>query len=59
MGLFWQVLVMFGLHWAVVPLAIANVAANGYDIILPSMMVTTFAQTGAVIAIMLKTKNQN
>jgi PTS system beta-glucosides-specific IIC component len=57
-GFFWQILVMFGLHWAIVPISIANVAANGYDVILPCMMVTTFAQTGAVLAIMLKTKNQ-
>ncbi len=57
-GLFWQVLVMFGLHWAIVPMAINNVAVNGYDVILPAMMVTTFAQTGAVLAIMCKTRNK-
>jgi PTS system beta-glucosides-specific IIC component len=57
-GLFWQVLVMFGLHWAIVPIGLANVASMGYDVILPSMMATTFAQTGAVLAIMVKTKDQ-
>ena len=57
-GFFWQILVMFGLHWAIVPIAINNVAMNGYDIVLPAMMATTFSQTGAVLAIMMKTKNQ-
>ena len=57
-GFFWQILVMFGLHWAIVPIAINNVAMNGYDIVLPAMMTTTFSQTGAVLAIMMKTKNQ-
>lgn len=57
-GFFWQIFVMFGLHWAIVPLCLANVAANGFDVILPCMMVTTFAQTGAVLGIMAKTKNK-
>ena len=57
-GFFWQILVMFGLHWAIVPIAINNVAMNGYDIVLPAMMATTFSQTGAVLAIMMKTKNE-
>ena len=56
-GLFWQILVMFGLHWAIVPICLNNVALNGYDVVLPAMIATTFAQTGAVLAIMMKTKN--
>lgn len=57
-GFFWQILVMFGLHWALVPICITNVAALGYDVVLPAMMATTFSQTGAVLAIMMKTNNQ-
>ena len=57
-GFFWQILVMFGLHWAIVPISINNVALNGFDTVLPTMLATTFAQTGAVLAIMLKTKNK-
>ena len=54
---------MFGLHWALVPLAIMNFAAfqqgtGPGDTILVAMFGTTFAQTGAVIGIMLKTKDQ-
>ncbi|MCR5295429.1 MAG: beta-glucoside-specific PTS transporter subunit IIABC [Lachnospiraceae bacterium] len=57
-GTFWQVLVMFGLHWAVVPMAINNYATLGYDVALVGMFATTFAQTGACIGIYLKTKDK-
>ena len=29
LGILWQVLVMFGMHWALIPLAISDVATNG------------------------------
>lgn len=57
-GGLWQILVMFGLHWALVPLAMVNMGQPGGDPILAAMLGTTFAQTGAVMAIMLKTKNK-
>jgi PTS system beta-glucosides-specific IIC component len=56
-GFFWQILVMFGLHWALVPMALNNMT-NGGDVILAGMAATTFAQTGACIGIMLKTKDK-
>lgn len=58
MGALWQVLVMFGLHWAVIPLEINNLATIGYDTTLVGTFGCTFAQCGAVLAIMLKTKNK-
>ncbi len=57
-GFFWQILVMFGLHWAMIPIAMTNVASIGYDVVLVGMFGTTFAQTGAVLAIWLKTRNK-
>lgn len=57
-GAFWQVLVMFGLHWAIIPLEINNLSTLGYDATLVGMFGCTFAQCGAVLAIMLKTKNR-
>lgn len=57
-GGLWQVLVMFGLHWALVPMMLNNIAVTGQDTILAAMLGTTFAQTGAVAAIWIKTKNQ-
>lgn len=63
-GFFWQILVMFGLHWALVPIAISNMTlldSNGLligEVILTAMLGTTFAQTGACLGIMFKTKDK-
>lgn len=56
LGATWQVLVMFGMHWAVVPLAIMQVASNGMSAILVPALLPNFTQTGTLLAIMLKTK---
>lgn len=58
-GAFWQCLVIFGLHWALVPMAMVNIGNLGYDTILPGMLGTTFAATGIMAAIYLKTKDPN
>lgn len=57
-GALWQVLVMFGLHWALIPLAVVNMQTLGFDMILTGMIGTTFAQTGAALGIFLKTKDK-
>ncbi|WP_026884019.1 beta-glucoside-specific PTS transporter subunit IIABC [Clostridium akagii] len=56
-GGFWQVFVIFGLHWGLVPVAINNLAVLKYDPILAATLGASFAQTGVVLAILLKTKN--
>ena len=53
-GGLWQVLVMFGLHWALVPMAISDRAVQGYSATLVGMFGTTFTQVGALAAIWLK-----
>ncbi|MDQ0222723.1 beta-glucoside-specific PTS transporter subunit IIABC [Streptococcus moroccensis] len=58
LGFSWQILVMFGLHWAIVPLAIVDVATNGFSTILSPAGLPNFTQTGVLLAIMLKTKEQ-
>ena len=58
-GAFWQCLVIFGLHWALVPMAMVNIGNLGYDTILPGMIGTTFAATGVVAAMYLKLKDKN
>lgn len=58
LGGFWQVIVIFGLHWGLVPISINNVATLGYDTILSPVFAASFAQIGAVLAILIKTKNQ-
>ena len=57
-GFFWQILVMFGLHWSLVPIAMSNISTVGEDIILVAMVGTTFAQTGACLGIWLKSKDK-
>ena len=58
LGVLWQVLVMLGMHWALVPLAILDVATNGSSIILSAAILPCFTQTGVLGAIMLKTKEE-
>lgn len=55
---FWQVLVMFGLHWGLVAVAMANLAAIGYMPILPLSYTVCFAQIGVVLAMIFQTKDQ-
>ncbi|MGV3028376.1 beta-glucoside-specific PTS transporter subunit IIABC [Streptococcus hyovaginalis] len=58
LGAAWQVMVMFGLHWAIVPLAILQFSQNGWSNILLAAALPNFTQTGVLAAIMLKTKEQ-
>lgn len=58
-GGLWQVMVMFGLHWGVIPIGLNNMAVMGFDPILVLGMATPFATAGVVLGIMLKTKNKN
>ncbi|MBY0755404.1 PTS beta-glucoside transporter subunit IIBCA [Clostridium sardiniense] len=58
MGAFWQVFVMFGLHWGLIPVAINNLTTLGYDPVLSLMFAASFAQIGVVLAILIKTKNK-
>lgn len=58
LGGFWQIFVMFGLHWGLVPIAINNIATLKFDPVLATTVMVCFAQVGAVLAVMLKTRNQ-
>ncbi|MFS1664408.1 beta-glucoside-specific PTS transporter subunit IIABC [Streptococcus sp. zg-JUN1979] len=58
LGAMWQVMVMFGLHWAIVPLAILDAATNGQSLILTPALLPNFTQTGVLLAIILKTKEK-
>lgn len=58
MGGFWQILVVFGLHWGLIPIYINNITSLGFDTVMVTFFATTFAQTAVVFAIMLKTKNK-
>lgn len=58
LGGFWQVFVIFGLHWGLVSIAINNMSTMGVDPILAMAFAPSFAQIGAVLAVMVKTKQQ-
>lgn len=57
-GGLWQVFVMFGLHWGLVPVAINNLMSTGSDPVLALMFAASFAQIGTVLAVWIRTKNQ-
>jgi PTS system beta-glucosides-specific IIC component len=57
MGAFWQVFVIFGLHWGFIPIAINNLTVLHHDPILALTFAASFAQTGVVGAVLIKTKN--
>ncbi len=58
LGAGWQLLVIFGVHWGLVPVFINNIAVYGRDGIKPAATASVFAQTGAAFGVMLKTKNK-
>ncbi|MGY3779082.1 PTS transporter subunit EIIC [Isobaculum melis] len=56
-GGLWQVFVMFGLHWGLVPIALINLGKFQSDPVLALTFAASFAQIGAVLAVVLKSKN--
>lgn len=57
-GLTWQILVIFGMHWGFIPVYINNVMTLGYDNVMMSFFACTFATSAVVLAIFFKTKNK-
>lgn len=58
MGASWQILVIFGLHWGIVPVMLNNIATLGRDLIKPANAISVFSQAGATLGVMLRTKNK-
>ena len=56
-GTFWSLLVMFGLHWGIIPLWFLDVATYGYDLINPLVYAGGCAIAGAVLGMVIRTKN--
>lgn len=54
----WQTIIIFGLHWAFIPILLNNLVTNGFDPINGMLYATTFAQTGAAFAIAIKTRDK-
>lgn len=52
-----SLLIITGMHYALIPIMLASIAALGFDYILPIMMAANFAQAGATFGVYLKSKN--
>lgn len=57
-GAGWTILVMFGIHWGVVPIMVNNIAQYGFDYIRPMVAAATFASAGAAFGVFLKSKDK-
>lgn len=57
-GLTWQILVIFGLHWGFIPVYINNIMTNGYDNVMMPFFACTFATSAVVLAIFFKTRDR-
>lgn len=57
-GAFYQCLVIFGLHWAVIPLIAAQIAQDGFSPLNAIVSATMIAQGGGALAIWVKTKRE-
>lgn len=57
LGGFYQALVVFGIHWALGPIQINNVAVYGFDTITGMYLPAKYAQAGATLALGLKSKD--
>ena len=55
----WQLIVVFGVHWGIVPIILANFSANGSDSIQVFVTCAILAQIGATFAVFFKTKNKD
>ncbi|MEK3646425.1 beta-glucoside-specific PTS transporter subunit IIABC [Aeribacillus sp. FSL M8-0235] len=57
-GAFWQVVVIFGVHWGITPMVLANFDLYGRDSFQAYQTIAVIAQIGAVLGVILKSKNQ-
>lgn len=53
----WQICVIFGLHWGLVPLMINNLSVLGYDAMLPLLLPAVMGQVGATLGVFLRTRD--
>lgn len=58
-GGFWQALVIKGIHWSIMPIVINNLSLYGVDTIMALAISGSLGQAGAVLGVLLKTKDKN
>lgn len=59
LGAFWSILVMFGLHWAIIPFFAIDVAKYGYDVINPLIFSGAMAVLGSAIGVAIRTRDKD
>ncbi|KQU00135.1 hypothetical protein ASG53_04500 [Sanguibacter sp. Leaf3] len=59
LGAFWQVFVIFGVHWGFVPVMINDLATNGFSVLSGPLVAAVMAQAAACIAVFVKTRNRD
>jgi PTS system beta-glucosides-specific IIC component len=57
MGGFWQVFVIFGVHWAFVPVILNDLSLQGYSLITGALLAPVLAQAGAALAVFFRSKS--
>lgn len=58
LGFFRPILVMFGMHYSIMPMQIQQVADTGSTVLTASALAANMAQAGAAFAVFLKTRNK-
>ncbi len=56
-GGLWQLLVIFGIHWGIVPVFIQNLSTNGFDVLKASAFPAVLAQAGAALGVFLRLRD--
>ncbi|WP_195237027.1 beta-glucoside-specific PTS transporter subunit IIABC [Romboutsia sp. 1001285H_161024_C4] len=56
-GGLWQIVVIFGVHWGVTPMNIANFEMNGMDTFQAFQTMAVIAQVGAVVGVCIKSRS--
>ncbi len=58
MAALWPVMIIFGVHWGLIPICMNNYALLGYDYILPLTVGTNFGIAAATFAVFLRSKDK-
>lgn len=59
MGGLWQVFVMFGLHWGLIPIMINDVATLGYSVMKAPVVASVIAQGAAALAVFFRLRRDH
>lgn len=57
-GGFWQVFVIFGVHWGITPVVLANFDIQGFDTFQAFQTIAVVAQVAAAFGVLIKSKNK-